>query len=53
MKDYLIISHKPGKTIHIELGKPRTRITLDKTKWKVLSHLANSGSIQAILISPK
>jgi len=52
-REYIIINDKPVDTIHLEVGKPRIRITLDKKKWKVSSHFADSGSIQAILIQPK
>ena len=52
-REYTTVCHKPIDTIHLEVGKPRIRITLDETKWKVASHLADSGSIVAILISPK
>jgi len=53
MKDYVIISDKPVETIHLELGQPCVRITLNAKKWEVRHHLADSGSILAILISPK
>ncbi len=53
MFDYVIINNKPVETIHLELGQPRTRITLDEARWKVTSHFADSGSILAILIAPR
>ena len=52
-KEYIIINNQPVNTIHLEVGKPRIRITLDESKWKVLSHLADSGSIHSITIIPK
>jgi len=52
MRGFIIINDKPVDTIHLEIGRPRTRITLNKKKWKVVSHLADSGSVQSILISP-
>jgi len=52
-REYIIINNKPVNTIHLEVGKPRIRITLDESKWKVLSHLADSGSTQSITIIPK
>lgn len=45
IRGYVIINDKRVKTIHLEIGKPRVRITLDKKKWIVSSHLADSGSI--------
>jgi len=52
-REYIIINDQPVDTIHLELGQPRTRITLNKKKWIVSSHMADSGSIQSVLISPK
>ena len=52
MRDYIIINNQKVDTIHLEVSKPRIRITLDEEKWKVSSHIADSGSITAILISP-
>ena len=52
-REYIIINDKPVKTIHLEIGKPRIRITLNKKLWKVSHGLADSGSIISVLISPK
>lgn len=53
MREYIIINNQPVDTIHLELGKPRVRITLDESKWIVKDGLADSGSIHSILISPR
>lgn len=52
-REYIIVNDKLVDTIHLEVGKPRIRITLNRKKWRISSHMADSGSIQSILISPK